>query len=40
MEDAETGFDGVAYDFQMLVPDNGSSGWTGSIPYYVYVEVN
>jgi len=40
LEDQETGYDGTNYDFQMLVPDNGSASWTGAIPYYVYVELS
>ncbi|RMD45944.1 hypothetical protein D6829_00730 [Candidatus Pacearchaeota archaeon] len=34
-----TGYDGNSYDFQMLVPENGSSTWTGAIAYYLYVEL-
>lgn len=39
MENDVTGFDGATYDFQMIVPDDGSDGFTGVTPYYVYVEL-
>lgn len=34
-----TGYDGANYDFQMIVPENGSISWQGTTPYYLYVEV-
>ena len=37
-EDA-TGYNGQAYDFQMIVPEVGSAGYTGATPYYLYVEI-
>lgn len=40
LEENSTGFDGSGYDFQMLVPENGSESWSGSIPYYIYVELS
>jgi hypothetical protein len=39
LEDEATGFDGNTYDFQMIVPENGASSWTGSTAYYLYVEL-
>lgn len=36
-----TGYSGGEnYDFQMLVPENGSQLWTGATPYYLYVELS
>ena len=40
MEDNEVGYDGGSYDFQMLIPENGSSGFSGATAYYMYVELN
>lgn len=40
MENSQVGFDGNTYDFQMLVPEDGSSSWSGLTPYYLYVEIN
>jgi hypothetical protein len=40
MEDDVTGFDGADYDFQMIVPENGGDGFTGSTAYYLYVELS
>ncbi len=39
LEADEGGYDGELYDFQMLVPENGSAAWTSSIGYYIYVEL-
>jgi hypothetical protein len=39
IEDDATGFDGNAYDFQMIVPENGSASWSSATPYYMYVEL-
>ena len=39
LEQDQVGFDGNTYDFQMIVPEVGSSGWTGSTAYYLYVEI-
>ena len=39
-EGGSTGYDGIDYDFQMIVPENGSSSWTGATPYYLYVELD
>jgi hypothetical protein len=33
------GFDGISYDFQMIVPENGGRTWTSSTAYYLYVEL-
>lgn len=40
LEDNLVGYDGQPYDFQMLVPENGSQGFTGATPYYLYVELD
>jgi len=40
LENKLVGYDGQAYDFQMLVPENGSQGFTGATPYYIYVELD
>jgi hypothetical protein len=40
LEPNKAGFDGVEYDFQMIVPDNGLSTWTSSIAYYLYIELD
>lgn len=40
LEDNLVGYDGRPYDFQMLVPENGSPGFTGATPYYLYVELD
>ena len=40
IEDASQGYDGNNYDFQMLIPENGSSGFTGATAYYLYVEIS
>lgn len=40
IEDEVVGFDGVSYDFQMIVPEDGDDGFTGSTSYYLYVELN
>lgn len=28
------------YDFQMLVPERGETGWTSTTPYYFYIELS
>ena len=33
------GFDGNTYDFQMIVPEDGSDGNTDTTTYYFYVEI-
>jgi len=39
LENDAVGFDGGQYDFQMLVPENGSAAWESSTAYYLYVEL-
>ncbi len=39
LEPGLVGYDGNTYDFQMLVPENGSQGFSGSTAYYLYVEL-
>ncbi|HLC78403.1 MAG TPA: hypothetical protein VJH92_04720 [Candidatus Nanoarchaeia archaeon] len=39
LEEDTVGYNGQRFDFQMIVPDNGSAGYTSAIPYYVYVEL-
>lgn len=39
LEENVAGFDGNVYDFQMIVPENGTAGYTGSTAYYLYVEL-
>jgi hypothetical protein len=40
IEDDITGYDSSeTYDFQMLLPENGASGFSGSTAYYFYVEL-
>lgn len=40
LENDVIGYNGAPYDFQMLVPENGSASWTGAIAYYLYVELD
>ncbi len=40
LEEDAVGYDGTAYDFQMIVPENGASGFSGSTAYYLYVELD
>lgn len=39
LEEDATGFDGSSYDFQMIVPENGSAGFDSATPYYLYIEL-
>ena len=39
LEDDLTGYDSQAYDFQMIVPENGAPDFDGATAYYVYVEI-
>lgn len=40
VEDDVLGYDNFTrYDFQMIVPENGSAIFTGSTAYYIYVEL-
>jgi hypothetical protein len=40
MESDVNGFDSLPYDFQMIVPEIGYAGFTGSTAYYLYVELS
>jgi hypothetical protein len=40
IEDDLAGFDDADYDFQMIVPENGSESFVGATPYYMYVELS
>ncbi len=40
LEEDSTGYDGSAYDFQMLVPEVALDTWTSSTSYYLYVELS
>jgi hypothetical protein len=39
LEQNQTGFDSNQYDFQMLAPENGLPGFTGSTAYWLYIEI-
>ncbi|HIG94042.1 MAG: hypothetical protein QT05_C0012G0008 [archaeon GW2011_AR13] len=39
LEEDVAGYDGSKYDFQMIVPEDGSPGFSGATAYYVYVEI-
>lgn len=39
LEEDVVGYDGSTYDFQMIVPEDGSPGFSGATPYYLYVEI-
>ncbi len=41
LEDNVQGYDGdKTFDFQMIVPENGTTDYTGATPYYIYVELD
>ncbi len=40
IEENLTGFDGAQYDFQMIVPEIGTVGYTGQTAYYLYIEIS
>ena len=40
LEEDEEGFDGNTYDFQMIVPEIATDGYSGSTAYYLYVELD
>jgi hypothetical protein len=40
LESDQTGYSGQPYDFQILIPENGSSAWDSSTAYYFYVELS
>lgn len=39
MDPGSVGYNGDKYDFQAIVPDNGSPGFSGSTAYYLYIEL-
>lgn len=39
LEEAETGFNGKPFDFQLIVPENGAATFTGATAYYIYLEI-
>jgi hypothetical protein len=39
LEDDETGYNSLDYDFQMIIPENGNSSRSVITAYYLYVEV-
>ncbi len=39
LEDDQTGYDSEAYDFQMIVPENGNSASSIVTAYYIYIEL-
>ena len=39
MEQGAVGYNGQNYDFQEIVPENGTPGFSGSTPYYLYIEL-
>jgi len=40
IENRTVGYNGQNYDFQMIVPEVGLSGFSGSTGYYLYVEID
>jgi len=40
MESNLAGFDSNPYDFQMIVPERGTPGFSGATAYYLYVELS
>ncbi|MEM0465787.1 MAG: hypothetical protein QXW97_03770 [Candidatus Pacearchaeota archaeon] len=40
LENDVTGYNGQKFDFQMIVPENGNSTWSGATAYYLYVELD
>ncbi len=40
LEQDQLGFDNMAYDFQMIVPENGLAGWNSATAYYFYMELS
>jgi hypothetical protein len=41
LEDNAEGYDTAkTFDFQMIVPENGTGGFTGATAYYIYVELD
>lgn len=39
IEEDEVGYDGETYDFQMIVPENGTPGFNSATAYYLYIEL-
>jgi len=39
LEEDVKGYNGESYDFQMIVPEDATPGYTGSSAYYLYVEI-
>jgi hypothetical protein len=39
LENNMGGYDNDIYDFQMIVPENGGAGFSGSTAYYLYIEI-
>ena len=35
-----SGFNGQTYDFEMILPERGFTGWTSSTAYYFYIELS
>ena len=40
LEQDSLGYDGSTYDFQMIVPEDGTPGYSGVTAYYLYVELD
>lgn len=40
LENDTIGYNTERYDFQMIVPENGSSSFTSSTAYYIYAEID
>ncbi|MFC1648277.1 hypothetical protein ACFL1B_02350 [Nanoarchaeota archaeon] len=36
----QTGFNGIAYDFELLVGENGNASSSSTTPYYFFIELN
>jgi len=39
IDDNEIGYNNKNYDFQMIVPENGNSSFSGATAYYIYVQL-
>jgi hypothetical protein len=39
LENDMNGYNSLNYDFQMIVPENGNSSFSGATAYYLYVEI-
>jgi hypothetical protein len=39
IDDDEAGYEGSTRDFQMIVPENGNSSFSGATAYYIYVQL-